>query len=124
MTEALDHDLRRLLTDLWSSTPVVSTISEGRPNRVHAVGTEGVWIETEASAEKGTGAQLVPGWMLNAAWGHLRREGTLTNKYLLSSDGLNVKRSSAVCALLAALPGVTVVSTRPICLAIAKSTEA
>jgi hypothetical protein len=34
----------------------------------------------------------------------------------LASDGLNVKRSSAVCALLAVLPNVTVESTRPVIL--------
>jgi hypothetical protein len=39
---------------------------------------------------------------------------TLTNRYLLADDGLNVKRSSFVCALLATLPDATVTSRRPI----------
>ena len=52
--------------------------------------------------------------MLQAAWDHLSREGWLTNKYLLSAAGLNVKRSSAVCAILADLPGVEVASSKPI----------
>jgi hypothetical protein len=36
------------------------------------------------------------------------------SRFLLSADGLNVKRSSFVCALLATLPKVTVVSRGPI----------
>ena len=54
--------------------------------------------------------------MVQAAWEHLTAHGTLTNTHLLAKDGLNVKRSSAVCALLARLPEVTVVSVRPIML--------
>jgi hypothetical protein len=48
------------------------------------------------------------------AWEHLTGHGSLTNSHLLSSAGLNVKRASAVCALLARLPGVVVDSSRPI----------
>jgi hypothetical protein len=77
-----------------------------------------VWIETERSARLGRGAEPVPAWMLNVAWDHLVANGRLTNRYLLAEDGLNVKRSSAVCALLAALPFVEVVSRRPIELAL------
>ena len=38
--------------------------------------------------------------------------GTLTNRHLLDKDGLNVKRSSFVCALLARLPGVEISTAR------------
>jgi hypothetical protein len=96
----------------------VPTVADGKPNRIHRVGSDGVWISTEASERKGTGARLVPAWMLNAAWRHLQTTGSLTNRYLRASAGLNVKRSSAVCALLARLPGVAVRSTRPIELAL------
>ena len=44
------------------------------------------------------------------AWDHLQLHGELTNRYLVDRNGLNVKRSSAVCALLARLPGVEVVA--------------
>lgn len=72
---------------------------------------------TERSAARDTGPQLVPAWMIQAGWEHLRSYGSLTNAYLLSAKGLNVKRSSAVCAILARLPEVRVVSTRSIELA-------
>jgi hypothetical protein len=52
--------------------------------------------------------------MIQVAWEWLLARGQLTNRFLLDTDGLNVKRSSFVCALLARLPGVRVVSTRPI----------
>jgi len=45
-----------------------------------------------------------------------RVHGRLANKVLLASDGLNVKRASAVCAILARLPGVDVESRRPLVL--------
>jgi hypothetical protein len=48
--------------------------------------------------------------------------GVLTNRFLLSTDGLNVKRSSFVCALLAELPEVNVESTRPITLRLRPAT--
>jgi hypothetical protein len=57
---------------------------------------------------------MVPAWMIQIAWEWLTTHGTLTNRHLLADDGLNVKRSSFVCALLARLPGVGVASARPI----------
>jgi hypothetical protein len=54
--------------------------------------------------------------MIQVAYDWLRARGTVTNRLLLDTDGLNVKRSSFVCALLALLPGVNVESTRPIAL--------
>ena len=38
--------------------------------------------------------------MQQLAWDYLQAHGTLTNCYLMASNGLNVKRSSAVRALL------------------------
>ena len=112
-----------LLALLRAHTPtggVIATVTAGKPNWVTGVDERGVWIETEASTDKGTSPQLVPAWMIQVAWDHLRQHGTLDNTYLLASSGLNVKRSSAVCALLARLPGVTLASTRPIRLAYAE----
>lgn len=45
-------------------------------------------------------------WMIELAYSYLQTHGRLTNRYLLARDGLNVKRSSFVCALLAKLPGI------------------
>ena len=92
----------------------IETISQGKPNRVTAITDQGVYIETEKSKGLGTSPQLVESWMIEVAYLHLTTHGRLTNSYLLSTSGLNVKRSSAVCAILAKLPGVKVLSKAPI----------
>lgn len=56
--------------------------------------------------------------MLNCAWRELTKPRSLTNAFLLND--LNVKRSAAVCALLARLPDVEVATTRPITLVLRK----
>jgi hypothetical protein len=97
---------------------VVPTLSGDRPNTVTGVSPQGLYVETDKSRAKGTPPRLVPAWMLQLAWDYLRARGTLTNRYLLATDGLNVKRSSAVCAVLARLPEVEVTSVRPISLCV------
>ena len=77
-----------------------------KPNHVTEITPTGLYIETEASRAKGNQAQLVEAWMFTLAYEYLRTHRWLTNRYLLATDGLNVKRSSAVCAILATLPGV------------------
>jgi hypothetical protein len=110
-----------IVPDLWQALErevpagtVVRTLRDGRPNRIVERTAEAVWIETERSARLGRGAEKVPAWMLNIAWDHLVAHGRLTNAHLLATDGLNVKRSSAVCAVLAALSLVEVTSRSPI----------
>lgn len=98
------------------------TLADGKPNRVFDVTPDGVWVETVRSRQLGRPAQLVEAWMIQVAYDWLRAHGTLTNRFLLNTDGLNVKRSSFVCALLARLPGVEVESTRPIALAMVRGT--
>lgn len=112
-TDVLAPDLGQMLARLQQRSPAITTVAEGRPNWITGVKPTGVWIETEASRAKGTGPQLVPAWMINVAWDHLRSQGSLEQRFLLATDGLNVKRSAAVMALLARLPGVTVASSRP-----------
>lgn len=107
--EELDAALFAALRAEVMRDPVFLTLSGGKPNRVVEATPTGLWIETEASLEKGRGPQLVPAWMIQLAWDYLNTHGSLTNKHLLASDGLNVKRSSAVCAVLARLPGVEAV---------------
>jgi hypothetical protein len=77
-----------------------------------------VWIGTERSRAAGRPAQLVDAWMIQVAWDWLESHGSLTNRHLLATDGLNVKRSSFVCALLASLPEVEIRTRRPIELAL------
>jgi hypothetical protein len=110
----LSPEVHRLLADAIPPGTTIATLANGKPNRIVGVTYDGVLVETEASKAKGTGPQLVDAWMLESAWTHLRRHGSLTNAYLVSSSGLNVKRSAAVCAILAKLPGVQVASSRPI----------
>ena len=99
----------------------IPTISDGRPNRITRITRDGVYVATAKSQADGKAAQLVPAWMIEVAWNYLEQHSSLTNEHLLSTDGLNVKRSSAVCAILARLPQVRVVSTRtPIKLEIAR----
>ena len=92
------------------------TLSNGKPNVITDIGPEGVTVETERSRALRAKPQLVPAWMIAAAWERLTQSGGLTNAEHLATDDLNVKRSSAVCALLAQLPGVHVASRRPIVL--------
>ncbi len=82
-----------------------------KPNRIVETTPAGLYVETESSKEKGNPPQLIPAWMFTLAWDYLRTHGQLSNRYLLATDGLNVKRSSAVCAILSKLPGVTAVTS-------------
>jgi HKD family nuclease len=111
--ERFDPALLHLLQQAIRPGAVVPTVSQGRPNRVVEITPHGVYIETARSRQLGTPPPLVPAWMVQLAWDYLQLHGRLTNRYLLATDGLNVKRSSAVCTLLSRLPGVEV-STRPV----------
>ncbi len=50
--------------------------------------------------------------MLDVAWTQLTSQGEISNDWLLNKR--HVHRSSFVCAALAQLPGVRVISRRPI----------
>ena len=106
--------VERLMAALPTGT-VVTTLSSGATNRIAAVTSEGVWVETDRSRAAGAGPQLVDGWMIDLAWTALQADGELTNTHLLND--LHVHRSSFVCAALAQLPEVDVVGRRPIKLA-------
>ncbi len=108
--ERLSPDLYRRIEAVVSADEVIPTVSDGKPNRIVAITYDGVYVDTDRSQEP----QLVPAWMLTVAWEHLTSTGEITNRFLLADDGLNVKRSSFVCALLAQLTDVEVVSRRPI----------
>lgn len=102
-----------LAATIASAVPPGSTIyalARSKPNRIVGVDTAGVVVETEASRAKDTRPQLVPGWMLQG-WDELSRAGRLSQVDLL--ERLNVKRSAAVMAILARLPGVRIASANP-----------
>jgi hypothetical protein len=71
-------------------------------------------VETERSTSRTGGAEPIPAWMFNLAWDRLRTFGQLTNRQLL--DDLRVHRSSAVCAMLARVPGLQRMPGREIAL--------
>jgi hypothetical protein len=114
--EVLLPDLLARIEAALGTDREVLTLSDRRPNWVRDVTPDGVWVETQRSRRAGRPPQLVEAWMIQIAWDWLSAHGSLTNRWLLSDDGLNVKRSSFVCALLARLPDVRVASTRPITL--------
>lgn len=110
-----DSMSEQLLAALLAAMPegtIVSTLADQKPNRVVAVSGDAVWVETDRARDLGRGAQEVPGWMLQLSYDRLRSHGTLTNAMLLNE--LRVHRSSFVCAALARLPDVEVVSRSPI----------
>lgn len=107
--ERLEPELARQIAEAVARSPEFPTLGpKPRPNRVVAATPEGLFVETERSARRGA-PQRVPAWMIQVAYDDLRLQGTLDNRRLLAEDGLGVKRSSFVCALLARLPGVEVV---------------
>lgn len=115
-SETLEPDLIHRIEAALAANPQVLTLTDGKVNWVKHTTPDGLWVETERSRALGRPPQLVEAWMIQVAWEWLKAHGTLTNRFLLSTDGLNVKRSSFVCALLALVRGVEVVSRRPITL--------
>ena len=123
------HDRARPWTEVMSETPdvfepdlwnriskvvkvgdTISTLgASGRPNVITELNPSGIWVRTERSALRKR-SELVEPRMVQIAWDWLVAHGTLTNQTLLRQ--LKVHRSSFVCALLARLPGVSVVPGR------------
>lgn len=108
-------ELLALLRDHLPPGQRIYTLSNSQPNWIVSVNETGLMVETEKTRSAGNSGQLVPAWMFEVAWQRLVTRGQLANTELVSSKDLNVKRSSLVCAALAALPSVTV-STKPIVL--------
>lgn len=97
--------------DLWSLLEAhlavgitIRTLGQGNPNTVLELTPSGLVLQTERSANRGLEGELVPARMFNVAWERLLSHGRLSRDELLND--LNVKRSSAVFAVLATLPGV------------------
>ena len=89
----------------------IYTLTSKRPNRIVAIDRAGIRVETLRTDDRGSGPQLVPAWMVIAAWEHLCRNGRLSQNELLHD--LNVKRSAFVCALLSRFRDVDVSATQP-----------
>ena len=113
--EPLAPELLASITREWRRDPAFLTLGPS-PVRdlVVDVTASAVYVETERSRERKGGAEEIPAWMFNLAWDHLRTHGELSNRTLLHE--LRVHRSSAVCAILARVPGVSVRPRKPITL--------
>lgn len=107
----LDDDLLERITEVVTGGDAIETLSNKRTNWVAAFDRTGVRVETERSRERGAGPQLVPAWMIVAAWEQLCKNGTLSHIELLHD--MKVMRSAFVCALLALFRDVVVVQDRP-----------
>ena len=107
----LDDDLLERITEIVKDGEVIDTLSNKRTNWIASFDRAGVWVETERSRARGAGPQLVPAWMIVAAWEQLCKNGTLSHIELLHD--MKVMRSAFVCALLAQFPDVVVVQDRP-----------
>lgn len=107
----LDDDLLERITEIVKDGDVIETLSNKRTNWIASFDRAGVWVETERSRARAAGSQLVPAWMIVAAWEQLRKNGTLSHIELLHD--MKVMRSAFVCALLAQFPDVVVVQDRP-----------
>jgi hypothetical protein len=94
--EGFERSLHAMLSEEVVRDPVFVTLARAQANRVVGIERSGLWVETEASKRKGLPPQHVPAWMFQLAWDYLTAHGSLTNRHLLATDGLNVKRSSAV----------------------------
>jgi hypothetical protein len=103
--EVFHPELRATIADAVARAALFHTLGRQQPNTVHDVTPDGVRVETLQSVRKGRPPQRVPAWMIQVAWDWLQAHGQLTQTYLLADDGLNVKRSAFVCALLARLHG-------------------
>ncbi|WP_243337512.1 phospholipase D family protein [Anaeromyxobacter soli] len=103
--EELDPELYAAIRAEWLRNPLFHTLGpHRRRNLVTDVTPSVVYVETARSRSERGGAAEIPAWMFNLAWDQLRTHGILTNRTLLKD--FRVHRSSAVCAILARLPGV------------------
>ncbi len=116
--DLIEPDLWRLLSNEVRAGDVIDTLGTGAANRIFEMTQSGIWVETKRSAQEGA-PKLVEPRMVQLAWDWLVAHRTLTNVTLLND--LRVHRSSFVCALLARLPGVRVMTSRPITLAIERA---
>jgi hypothetical protein len=112
--ETFDADAFEMVSAAVQVGDVISTLGISRPNWIAGIGEDGIYVETVRSKQLGRGPQLVPAWMINVAWAHLRKHRRLTQEQLLNE--LNVKRSAFVCALLSRFEGVEVESDKPVVL--------
>ena len=99
-----DDDLFERINTAVAIGDEIPTLTRKQPNWIAGIDRTGIWVETEASRQKGSGPQLVPAWMIISGWNLLRQKRTLSQGELVKT----VKRSAFVFALLARFAGVVV----------------
>lgn len=97
-------ELWALLEEHLHAGMKVLTLAQQKPNTIVEIGPTGLVLQTERSISLGSAGETVPAWMFNTAWERLTSRGSISRDELLRE--LNVKRSSAVLAVLATLPVV------------------
>lgn len=112
--DELPPELFEALTQAAKRDPVFLTLGRPAPNTVTNVSRSEVLVQTGRSKQRSGQAASIPAWMFNIAWDSLQANGSLSNDVLLNH--LRVHRSSAVCAILARLPGVEVVPGKKVVL--------
>jgi hypothetical protein len=108
VADVLDHDLWAPLDASLTLDPSVETATGAR-NTVVSWDRTGFRVRTGASDDKGTGAPLVPDWMVEVVHTHLRIHGHVSSATAQGNSdkgGLNVKRSGFVLGLLARHPDI------------------
>jgi hypothetical protein len=79
----LDDSLLDRIRAVVAPGDEIYTLTSKRPNRIVSIDRAGIEVETIRSDDRGSGPQLVPAWMIDTAWAHLRRYGRLTHEELL-----------------------------------------
>ena len=80
----LDDSLLDRIRAVVAPGDEIYTLTTKRPNRIVSIDCTGIEVETIRSEDRGSGPQLVPAWMIDTAWSHLRRHGRLTHEELLN----------------------------------------
>lgn len=106
MPDPLPHDLLTRITRVVSVGDVITTLSDGKPNTICGIDSDGIWVETERSRSLGRGPQLVPAALLIADWETLTTTGELTM-------GTASHRGAFTSALFARFDDVTDAGGRP-----------
>lgn len=109
---SFDDDLFDRIVRSVEVGETIRTLGKGEANQVLAIDRDGILVSTVRSKERGSGPQRVPAWMVVRAWKQLLLHGSLSRESL--TEGLGVKRSSFVCALLARFPEIEVANRKPI----------
>src|SRR4249919_2751949 len=77
-TRELDDVLFERILAVVAPGDEIYTLTSKLPNRIVSIERNGIEVETLRSEHRDSGPQLVPAWMIVAAWTHLRRNGQLS----------------------------------------------